>query len=223
MGRKVHPNVFRIGVTRGWDGVWFADREKFKRLLEEDVRIRSFLFKKLSDALLHRIEIERSREELRISIESAKPGIVIGRAGAGIDELTKEIKKRFYAGRRVKLSINVKEVKSPSLSARVVAQQIVGDLQKRMPFRRVMKQAIERVMKANAQGVKISLGGRLNGADIARSETLSQGKTPLHNLRANIDYASIMARTIWGAIGVKVWINRGEVFGQENPESRSRK
>jgi len=215
MGRKVHPKAFRIGVTRGWDGIWFAGNKRFQALLQEDVRIRDFLRKKLKDALVDAIEIERSRDEVKITINSAKPGVIIGRAGAGIEELTKLLKKEFYRGRRVKMAINVKEIQQPSLSAQVVAQQIVADIEKRMPFRRVMKMAIERVMKANAQGVRVTLGGRLNGADIARRETIAQGKTPLHNLRADIDYASIPARTIFGAIGVKVWVNRGEVFDKE--------
>jgi len=212
MGQKVHPKVFRLGIIRGWDGVWFANKKNFQNLLKEDVAMRSFLKKKLKDALVDRIEIERSRQEVRLIVHSAKPGIIIGRGGAGIEDLTKEIKKRFFPGRRTKLSINVKEVQKPSLSAEVVAQQIATEIEKRMPFRRVMKMARERVMKASAEGVKITVGGRLNGADIARKETISQGKIPLHNLRSDIDYASVMSRTIYGAIGVKVWINRGEVF-----------
>jgi small subunit ribosomal protein S3 len=215
MGQKVHPRVFRIGIIRGWDGVWFAGKKRFATLLQEDVRVREFVKKELKDALIDRVEIERSREDVKLNIHAAKPGIIIGRAGAGIEDLTKKLKKKFYRGRRVKVSINVKEIQKPSLSASVVAQQIVADIERRMPFRRVMKGAIDRVKKANAEGVKVTVGGRLNGADIARSETISHGKIPLHNLRSDIDYASIMARTIYGAIGVKVWINRGEVFDKE--------
>lgn len=212
MGQKVHPKIFRIGTTRTWDGLWFANKKNYKKFLEEDVRIRVLLKKELKDALVDRIEIERSREEVKITIHSAKPGVIIGRAGSGIEMLNKKLKKNFYRGRRVKLSINVKEVSQPSLSANVIGQQIAADLERRMPFRRVMKSAIERVMKANAIGVKISIGGRLNGADIARVEALSKGKIPLHTLRADIDYASVTAGTIYGALGIKVWINRGEVF-----------
>jgi len=212
MGQKVHPNIFRIGVIRGWDGVWFSNKKGFKDLLKEDVEIREFLRKALKDALVDRVEIERSRQEVRLIIHSAKPGIIIGRGGSGIEDLTQKLKKAFFRGRRVKMSINVKEVQKPSLSSQVVAQQIVADIEKRMPFRRVMKMARERSMKGGAQGVKITVAGRLNGADIARSETISEGKIPLHNLRSDIDFASVPARTIWGAIGVKVWINRGEVF-----------
>lgn len=211
MGHKVHPKSFRLAVTKKWDSIWFSKRQ-FKNFLQEDVKIRDFLLKELRHALVDRIEIERSRQKITVTIHSAKPGIVIGRGGAGITQLTEKVKKKFYRGKKVSLNVNVKEVKQPSLSARVVALQIAMDIERRMPYRRVMKQAIERVLKAKAEGVKVTIGGRLNGADIARSETLSQGKIPLHNLRADIDYAYVMARTIYGAIGVKVWINRGEVF-----------
>ena len=166
----------------------------------------------LKEALVDRVEIERSRQTLSITIYSAKPGVIIGRAGAGIEDLNKKIKTKFYRGRRVDLRVNVKEVSHPSLSARIVGLQVVADLEKRMPFRRIMKMAIEKVLKAEAQGVKITLSGRLNGAEIARTETLAKGKIPLHNLRADIDFASVTAFTIFGTIGVKVWINRGEVF-----------
>ena len=168
---------------------------------------------------MDRIEIERSRQKITITLYSAKPGTIIGRAGAGIEELTKAIKKMFYPGRRVDLQVNVKEIQQPSLSARIVGQQIASDLEKRMPFRRIMKMAIERVMKSGAQGVKLTISGRLNGAEIARTETLANGKIPLHNLRADINFASVAAHTIYGAIGVKVWINRGEVFEEKPPQS----
>lgn len=212
MGQKVHPNIFRLGVIRSWDGVWFAAKNNFRFQLKEDVEIRDFLRKALKEAVVDRIEIERSRQEIRLLIHSAKPGIIIGRGGAGIEELTQKLKKEFFRGRRVKMSINVKEVQKPSLSSQVIAQQIAADIEKRMPFRRVMKMAIDRSLKAGALGVKVRISGRLNGADIARRETIAQGKIPLHNLRSDIDFASVAARTIWGAIGVKVWINRGEVF-----------
>lgn len=212
MGRKVHPIAFRLAVTRGWDSIWFADPKTFVGFLEEDVKIREFLIQLLKDALVDRIEIERTRQDIKVLIHSGKPGIIIGRAGTGIEELTKKVKKKFFPGKRVKLSINVKEVSNSSLSARIVAQQIANDIEKRLPFRRVMKGTIERVMKAGALGVKIKIGGRLNGAEISRSEMIANGKIPLHTLRSDIDFSRVTARTIWGAIGVKVWINRGEVF-----------
>ncbi|KKW33499.1 MAG: 30S ribosomal protein S3 [Candidatus Uhrbacteria bacterium GW2011_GWA2_52_8d] len=212
MGQKVHPTIFRIGIIRGWDGVWFANKNGFRSQLKEDVEIRDLLRVLLKDALVARIEIERSRQEIRLVIHCAKPGIIIGRGGAGIEDLTKKLKKKFFRGRRVKMSVDVKEIQKASLSSQVIAQQIAADIEKRMPFRRVMKMAIERSLKAGALGVKITISGRLNGSDIARRETIAQGKIPLHNLRSDIDFASVAARTIWGAIGVKVWINRGEVF-----------
>jgi len=212
MGTKVHPKGFRIGVTRGWESLWFANRKSYVKLLQEDVKLREFVSKLLKDALVERVEIERTRQEIKILIHSAKPGIIIGRGGTGIEDLSKKIKNEFFRGRRVKMSVNVKEVQNPSLAAMIVAQQIAQDIEKRMPFRRVMKSTIERVMKAGALGVKVKIGGRLNGAEISRSESIAQGKIPLHTLRADIDFASYGAQTIWGTIGVKVWINKGEVF-----------
>jgi len=215
MGNKVHPRGFRIGVTQGWDSLWFADSKNYVKLLEEDVTIRAFLMKALKDALIEKVEIERTRQEIKILIYSAKPGIIIGRGGTGIEDLSKKIKSKFFPGKRVKMSINVKEVQNVSLSAMVVGQQIAVDIEKRMPFRRVMKGTLERVTKAGAKGVKVVISGRLNGSEIARREMLAQGKIPLHTLRSDIDYASVTARTIWGAIGIKVWINRGEVFDKK--------
>lgn len=215
MGQKVHPKVFRIGTIRGWDGIWFAKQKTFRDFLKEDVELRDFLRGVLKEAFVDRIEIERTRQEVRIIIHSAKPGVIIGRGGAGIDELTQKLKRRFFSGRRVRISVNVKEIQKPSLSAQVLAQQIAADIEKRLPFRRVMKMAIDRSLKAGALGVKVVVSGRLNGAEIARREMIAQGKIPLHNLRADIDFATVPAFTIWGAIGVKVWVNRGEVFGEK--------
>lgn len=217
MGKKTHPKAFRLAVTRDWQGHWFADRD-LKTFLREDVRIRALLLKDLREAQVDRVEIERARQNLTVNIFAAKPGVVIGRAGAGIEDLKKKLKTKFFQGRRVVLNVNVKEIDRPALSARVTGLQIAMDIEKRMPFRRIMKMAIERVMKGGAEGVKITLSGRLNGAEIARTETLAQGKIPLHNLRADIDFASVQANTIYGAIGVKVWVNRGEVFEKKAAE-----
>jgi small subunit ribosomal protein S3 len=218
MGHKVHPKAFRLAVTHGWDSAWFAVRTPFKQMLKEDVQIRVYLKKALKEALVDRIDFERSRGNLTINVHAAKPGVIIGRGGAGIEELSKKIKGEFFRGRKVNLAINVKEIARPTLSASVVGQQIAGELEKRMPFRRSMKMAIERVMKSGAEGIKIVIGGRLNGAEIARVETLATGKIPLHNLRADIDFARETAYTIYGTIGIKVWINRGEVFETKKPE-----
>lgn len=216
MGNKVNPRGFRIGVTQGWDSLWFADAKNYVKLLQEDVLIRAHLMKTLKEALIDKVEMDRTRQEIRITIFAAKPGIIIGRGGTGIEDLSKKIKTKFFSGKRVKLSINVKEVPNASLSSMVVGQQIAADIEKRMPFRRVMKGTLERVTKAGAQGVKVVISGRLNGSEIARREMLAQGKIPLHTLRSDIDYASVTARTIWGAIGIKVWINRGEVFDKKS-------
>ncbi len=216
MGHKVHPKAFRLATVKSSDATWFAkDFKNFSENLREDVQIRKFLVKELKEALVDRVEIERTRQHINILIHSAKPGFIIGRAGAGIEDLKKKILKMFYRGRKVALNINVKEVTRPSLSSNIVGQQIASDLERRFPFRRSMKMAIERVMKAHAEGIKITLGGRLNGAEIARVETLATGKVPLHNLRADIDFASVTANTLQGAIGIKVWINRGEVFEEK--------
>lgn len=229
MGHKVNPVAFRLSVTHLWDAAWFpGKRNRLSGLLREDVRLREFLRTKLKEALVERVAIDRARDRITVNIHAAKPGIVIGRAGAGIEELQKQLKAKFFRGRRVDLKLNVKEITHPSLSAAVVAQQIAFDLEKRMPFRRVMKQAMERVLKADAKGVKITIGGRLNGAEIARTETLAKGKIPLHQLRADISFATARAWTTYGVIGVKAWINRGEVFegskeqkGQKEKEAKS--
>jgi len=219
MGHKVHPKIFRIKQMNGWSSKWFQRGENYKKSLEEDIAIYDFLDKKLKEASVDRIEIERSRNNVNIIIHTGKPGLIIGRSGAGIEDLKKQIKNNFFAGTRLVININIQEVTKPSLSSGIVAEQIVGDLEKRIPYRRVMKSAIDRVQKAGAKGVKIKLSGRLNGVEIARKETLSWGKIPLQNLRADIDYAYKIARTIYGAIGVKVWIYRGEVFeeGDQSP------
>lgn len=214
MGNKVHPNAFRIGVIRGWDGIWFGVKKQYAQTLQEDVKIRAFLKKQLKEALVDHVEIERSRQEIRLNIHSAKPGVIIGRGGTGIEDITKKLREEFFRGRRVKMSVNVKEIQQPSLSASVIGQQIAADIEKRMPFRRVMKMAIDRAKKAGALGVKVRVSGRLNGSEIARRETIADSKIPLHTMRADIDFASVTAHTIWGTIGVKVWINRGEVFAK---------
>lgn len=213
MGNKVHPKAFRLSTIYGWDSKWFADGKKFVAALSEDVRIRDLLKKDLKESGVDKIEIERTPKHVTINIHAAKPGFVIGRAGAGIEDIKKKILKMFYRGRRVTIAINVHEISRPALSSEVVGQQIAKELESRMAFRRSMKMAIERVMKAGAKGVKLTLSGRLNGAEIARTETLSQGSIPLHNLRADIDFARVRATTLQGVIGIKVWIYRGEVFG----------
>lgn len=218
MGTKVNPRVFRLGTVRGADAKWFARGLKFKQFLRDDVRMREFIIKKLKEASVDRVEIERTNQNVSLTIHSGKPGVIIGRGGAGIEDLKKQLKNEFFRGRRTSININVQEVMHPSLSSVIVGLQIAADIEKRMPFRRVMKQSIERVMKAGALGVRVKLGGRLNGAEIARSEALSQGKIPLQTLRADIDFGRTTAHTIYGAIGIKVWIYRGDVFEEKKKE-----
>lgn len=217
MGHKVHPIVFRLGTTTQWPARWFARNQAYRDHLREDLNIRAFLKKELKEAALNRIEIERSRGTLGITVFTAKPGLVIGRSGAGIEDLKKKVLQKFFRGKKktVQMTLSVLEVSRPSLEANLVAQGVITELERRMPFRRVLKQSIERVKKAGALGVKVAVSGRLNGAEIARREWLGWGKIPLTNLRADIDYAQDSAHTIAGTIGVKVWIYRGDVFAQD--------
>ena len=217
MGQKVHPKIFRIGELYGWSSKWFS-RKDYARLLQQDITIKKFLKKELKEAAVANIEIERSPAAITIVIYSAKPGVIIGRGGQGIEELKKKIKKQFL-DQKSSLNINIQEVTEPNLSAELIVQAMTADLEKRFPFRRVMKQAISRVEKANAKGVKIIVAGRLNGAEIARSEMLTSGSLPLHTLRADIDYSRGVARTTYGAIGVKVWIYKGEIFRKKEEEN----
>ena len=210
MGHKVHPKIFRIGELYGWSSKWFSKKD-YAKLLEQDLRIKKFLKTHLKDAAVAEVEIERSAGSITIIIHSAKPGVIIGRGGQGIEELKKKIKRQFLEPKTT-VNVNIKELSNPNTSSELLVQSIATDLEKRMPFRRIMKQAIARVEKTDAKGVKVVVAGRLNGADIARTETLSSGSLPLHTLRADIDYARGTARTIYGAIGIKVWIYKGEVF-----------
>lgn len=205
----------RIGVIRGWDSKWFArfkDRQYQKRL-QEDIRLREIIENLCRNAGVDKIEIERDVESVTAIVHVAKPGVIIGRGGLAIEEIRKKIAKALWPSQKVNLNLNIIEVNKPSLSAKIMAAGVVSELEKRIPFRRVLKQALERIEKTGgAQGARISVAGRLNGAEIARQETLSWGKIPLQNLRADIDYVCDTARTIYGAIGVKVWIYKGEIF-----------
>ncbi len=219
MGQKIHPRNYRLGVIQDWRSRWISRKDSFRNLLKEDVEIRSFIMKKLSDARIEKIEIERSGKvgDISVNVYTAKPGMVIGRGGSGIEDLRSEIEKKVLKNSK-KTQINIHEVRQSALSAGVIAQNIASDLVRRIPFRRAMKQAIDQVEKAGAKGVKVRVSGRLNGAEIARSETLSSGSVPLHTLRANIDYEDATAFTTYGAIGVSVWIYKGDVFEEEVEE-----
>ncbi|MBD3251791.1 30S ribosomal protein S3 [Candidatus Uhrbacteria bacterium] len=215
MGHKVHPKSFRLGVTITWPSRWFARGATYRKQLQQDLEIREYVKKQLKDGAVSKVAIERSQGVVGITIHTGKPGFVIGRSAAGIEELRKKLQKEFFRGKKVNLRVDVVEVPKANLDAAIVAQQVVSDLERRLPFRRALKQTIERVKKSGALGVKVSVSGRLNGAEIARREWLGWGKIPLTSLRADIDYANAMARTQAGAIGVKVWIYRGDVFEQD--------
>mgnify|MGYP001419332704 CR=1 FL=1 len=218
MGKKINPKVFRLGQTRTWDSRWFSSKN-FSELLKQDVNIKKFLSKKLAGAFVSRIEIERTSKELNIIISSARPGVIIGRGGVGVEDLKKEIKRQYLKDRKIAVNINIKEVENVSTDATIVGLGIKADIEKRIPFRRAMKQAISKVEKAGAKGVKVQISGRLNGVEIARSEKLLSGKVPLHTLRADVDYAQIEAFTLYGVIGIKVWIYRGDVFNVKKQET----
>lgn len=210
MGHKISPTSLRLNITDTWKSRWFS-KNNFARTLQQDVQIREFLMKELKKAGIVRIDIERLNDgALTIIVKSTKPGMIIGKSGAGIEDLKKKIKNKV--GFKKDIRINIEEVRDVNLQAAVIAQNIADSLEKRASHRRLMKQSIEQVMNAGAKGVKIAIGGRLGGADIARTEWLTNGKLPLHTLRANIDFARATAFTTFGTIGVKVWINKGEVF-----------
>lgn len=220
MGHKVNPKVFRLGISQSSPSKWFArSKGELINFLRQDIQIRKFLQKKLKEAHLERIEIERTGKAVIITIIAARPGLIIGRGGAGIEELRKELVKKFLTTQTVK--VNIQEVANPNLSSAVVLQGMIADIEKRIPFRRVMKQTIERVRKAGALGVKVRMSGRLNGVEIARTETLADGKVPLHTLRASIDYSRGAAFTTYGAIGLNVWIYKGEVFEDKEAKSKN--
>lgn len=212
MGQKVHPIAFRLGVNRPWNAKWFA-RGNYSDLLREDIEVRKFLTVKLRDAGLASIDIERSTNGVIIGISTSRPGMVIGRGGTGVEQLKKQIARIIGKGKRkVDVKVNIQEVQNPDQNAQVVVGSIIEQIEKRLPFRRIMKHTIDQVMRSGAQGAKVMLSGRLNGAEIARTEKLASGKIPLQTLRADVDYARGAAHTTYGAIGVKVWVYRGEVF-----------
>ena len=207
MGQKVNPIGLRVGIIRDWESKWYAGKE-FGTLLMEDVKIREYLKQKLKDSAVSHIEIERAANRVNVTIHTAKPGMVIGKGGAEVEAIRQHISK--LSGKKV--HINISEIKNPELDAILVAEGIAQQLERRVSFRRALKQSIQRTMRAGAKGVKTSVSGRLGGAEIARTEGYSEGTVPLHTLRADIDYGTAEAHTTYGRIGVKVWIYRGEVL-----------
>ena len=211
MGQKINPTGFRLPVTRDWTSRWYAEGRNFARTLGEDLKVRSFLQKKLRNASVSRILIERPAKNARIKIYSARPGVVIGKQGQDIEVLKNEVQKMMG----VPVHVNIEEVRRPELDAQLIADSITQQLEKRVMFRRAMKRAMQNAMRLGAQGIKIMSAGRLNGAEIARTEWYREGRVPLHTLRANIDYGFSEANTTYGVIGVKVWVYKGDNFGEE--------
>ncbi len=211
MGQKIHPHGLRVGIIKDWDSRWFSGKDYASQLLE-DYKIREFIKNKLYTSGISRIEIERAANRVRVTINTAKPGMVIGKGGSGVEETKAELEK--MTGRQV--SVNVIEVKTPDTDAQLVAENIASQLERRISFRRAMKQAISRAMKSGAKGIKTMVSGRLGGAEIARSEMYHEGTIPLQTLRADIDYGFAEAHTTYGRIGVKVWIYKGEVLPVKN-------
>jgi len=207
MGQKTHPRGFRLGIIKPWRSRWYAERRQFSAFLKEDESIRKYLHQRLSHAALSEVEIDRKPQKIVVTLHTARPGVVIGKQGAEVDKLRDELAHLTKS----EVSINVEEVKRPELDAQLVGDSVAHQLQQRISFRRAMKRAVQGAMRAGAEGIRIKVGGRLGGSEIARVEGYHEGRVPLHTLRADIDYATSTAKTTYGTIGVKVWIFKGEV------------
>ena len=219
MGQKVHPTGIRLGIAKDWNSTWYAEKGDYAEQLVSDLEVREFLQKRLGNAAVSRIEIERPAKSARITIHTARPGIVIGKKGEDIERLRREI----TALMGVPTHITVQEIRKPELDAQLVAEGIAQQLERRIMFRRAMKRAVGNAMRLGAQGIKVNVSGRLNGADIARSEWYREGQVPLHTLRADVDYGFVEAKTTYGVLGVKVWIYKGEVFDLYAPNSEEQR
>lgn len=211
MGQKVNPISLRLGIVRGWESNWYGGKNFADKLIEDE-KIRKYIYARINKGGISKIVIERTIKRLIITIHTARPGIVIGKQGAEVDRLKEEIKKLTQKD----VQINIYEIKRPELDARLVGENIAQQIEGRMSYKRAVKSAIQNTMRMGAEGIKVSVSGRLNGAEIARSEHYKEGRTPLHTLRADIDYALSEAQTVYGKIGIKVWICRGEVFGKRD-------
>ena len=218
MGQKVNPHGIRLGIVKDWDARWYADQD-FAQNLHEDIKIRDYLKNSLQTAGVPRVETERSKNRLKLTIHTAKPGMVIGRGGSGIEQIKEGLKN--LTDKRV--DINIAEIKQPDLDATLVAENIAAQLERRIAFRRAMKQAVGRTMRLGAKGIKIAVSGRLGGAEIARRESYREGSIPLHTLRADIDYGTAEAHTTYGRIGIKVWIFKGEVLPDKKNQPKNGK
>ena len=210
MGQKVHPTGIRLGVVKDHNSVWYADSKTYAQNLINDLEVREYILKKLDAASVSRVKIERPAQTARITIFTARPGIVIGKKGEDVDGLRRDLSAKMG----VPVHIDIEEIRKPDVDARLVAQNVAQQLERRVMFRRAMKRVVQNAMRQGAQGIKVQVGGRLGGAEIARSEWYREGRVPLHTLRADIDYATYEAHTTYGVIGVKVWIFKGEVIGE---------
>jgi len=210
MGQKIHPTGFRLSVTRNWTSRWYATSKTFPQMLKEDLEVRDYLKKKLAHASVGRVVIERPAKNARVTVYSARPGVVIGKKGEDIEHLKAELQRKMG----VPVHVNIEEIRKPEIDAQLIADSIAQQLEKRIMFRRAMKRAMQNAMRLGAQGIKIMSSGRLNGAEIARTEWYREGRVPLHTLRADIDYATSEARTTYGVIGIKVWVFKGEIMGR---------
>ena len=210
MGQKVHPTGIRLGVVKDHNSIWYADSKTYAQNLINDLEVREYILTKLDAASVSRVKIERPAQTARITIFTARPGIVIGKKGEDVDGLRKDLSVKMG----VPVHINIEEIRKPDVDARLVAQNVAQQLERRVMFRRAMKRVVQNAMRQGAEGIKVQVGGRLNGAEIARTEWYREGRVPLHTLRADIDYATYEAHTTYGVIGVKVWIFKGEVIGE---------
>src|SRR5882757_5373670 len=215
MGHKVNPNLFRLGITTKWTSNWYAERGAYGDNLAKDMQVRAFLLKKLAQASVSRVQIDRPAKSARVTIHTARPGIVIGKKGEDIEKLRQEVSK-IMGLKPDSVHISVEEIRKPELDAKLIAESVAQQLERRIMFRRAMKRAVQNALRQGAQGIKIQVGGRLNGAEIARVEWYREGRVPLHTLRAYVDYATAEAKTTYGVIGVKVWVFNGELFEAEH-------
>jgi len=212
MGQKVNPISLRIGIINTWDSKWYADRKNYAKNFHNDLALKAYIRKKLSSAGVDKIEIERSAKKVVVNIHASKPGLIIGRQGVAIEDLRVDLSQKFNEN----IQVNVIEIAQPDLSARLLAESVAVQIERRIAYRRAVKMSIQKAMEAGAKGVKIKVGGRLNGVEIARREFFKEGNIPLHTLRADIDYSEARANTTYGVIGIKVWIYKGLVFKKKN-------
>jgi small subunit ribosomal protein S3 len=217
MGQKVHPTGIRLGIVKDHTSVWYADKKNYSQYLLNDLEVRDYLRKRLAQASISRIDIERPAQTARITVHTARPGIVIGKKGEDVERLRREVSRLMG----VPVHINIEEIRKPELDALLVAQNVAQQLERRVQFRRAMRRVIQNAMRLGAEGIKVRVAGRLGGAEIARSEVYHEGRVPLHTLRADIDYATWEAKTTYGVIGIKVWVFKGEVIGTGEDAAQS--